>query len=78
MSYAWELILTVLHGREDALIKAMERLGAVDEEAVLLGWLEELRRSSSDWPNFQKLYSQWCDRARQMAQPRKKMETYIR
>ena len=76
MSHASELFLTVLQDTEDALMEAMEPVGAVDQEAVLLGRLEEFRRSSSDWPNLQKLYSQWYDRARQVLQPRKKMETH--
>lgn len=52
---------------EEALQNAIAPLSAPDQELIFATWLEEYSWSISDWPNFQKSYGQWCQRARLQA-----------
>ncbi|KAI3889708.1 hypothetical protein MKX03_007730 [Papaver bracteatum] len=49
---------------ERVIDQVIATLPASDQEIILTNWLQDYTNSSSDWPNLQRSYDQWCRSSR--------------
>ncbi|KAI3931149.1 hypothetical protein MKX01_029339 [Papaver californicum] len=49
---------------ERVIDQVISTLPASDQEIILTNWLQDYTNSSSDWPNLQRSYDQWCRSSR--------------
>lgn len=53
---------------ERALNEVISTLPAMDQEVILVNWLQDFTLCASDWPNLQVSYDRWCRCTRELAQ----------
>ncbi|OAY52217.1 uncharacterized protein LOC110612505 [Manihot esculenta] len=53
---------------ERAIDEAISTLPAMDQEVILINWLQDFTLCASDWPNLKVSYDRWCRCTRQLAQ----------
>ncbi|KAF2302610.1 hypothetical protein GH714_040048 [Hevea brasiliensis] len=53
---------------ERAMDEAISTLPPMDQEVILINWLQDFTMCASDWPNLQVSYDRWCGGTRLLAQ----------
>lgn len=51
---------------ERTMDEIISTLPTVDQEVILMNWFQDFTVSSSDWPNLQVSYDNWCQSTRRL------------